>query len=210
MNITMINGSPKIKESASGALLNELKSFLPNDRVTEYHFRTPSLPSEMDLEALAKQDVLILAFPLYVDSIPSHVLNCLCQLEDYFKTQPSPLTVYAIVNCGFFEGEQNRHALDTVKNWCVKSGLHWGQGLGIGGGGMIPGIQNIPAGKGPRKNFSAALKKLAGHILDASACENIYISPNFPRLAYQMSAEMEWNRQIKANGLSKKDLDRRL
>lgn len=206
MKIALINGSPKIKSSASGILLDELKSLRSGDRITEYGFHTPALPSEMSLEEFAQQDAAVFAFPLYVDGIPSHLTNCLCQLENYFITNPSNLTIYAIVNCGFFEGNQNKHALEIVKNWCVRSGLRWGQGIGIGGGGMLPGLQSVPAGKGPRKNVSVAINQLSEHITVGTSTEDIYVSPNIPRIAYKMCAEMEWRQQIKANGLSEKDL----
>lgn len=208
MKIALINGSPKVKNSASGILLNELKSLRSGDCITEYGFHTPVLPSEMNLAEFSQQDAAVFAFPLYVDGIPSHLLNCLCQLEKYFKTHPSNLTVYLIVNCGFFEGDQNRYALEIMKNWCVRGGLKWGQGIGIGGGGMLVGLQNVPAGKGPRKNFSAAIGQLSEHITLGTNTEDIYVSPNIPRIAYKMGGEVGWRQQIKANGLLEKDLFR--
>ena len=47
MKITLINGSPKVKGSASGLILNELKIFLNNSEdeaernisISEYNFR---------------------------------------------------------------------------------------------------------------------------------------------------------------------------
>jgi multimeric flavodoxin WrbA len=210
MKITLINGSPKLKGSASGILLNELKSLRSDDCMTEYGFHTPVLPPEWNLQKFAQQDAAVFAFPLYVDGVPSHLVNCLCQLENYLKTHPSNLIIYAIVNCGFFEGNQNRYALEIMKNWCAKSGLKWGQGIGIGGGGMLDGLQNVPAGKGPRKNFSDAIRQLSEHITVGTSAENIYVSPGIPRFTYKIGGEIGWRQQIKANGLSEKELSRKL
>ena len=210
MKITFINGSPKASNSASGLLLDELSALRPKDCITTCGLHTPCLPGEMDLEAFSLSDAAVFAFPLYVDGIPSHLLHCLCQLEKYFIAHPSALTVYVIINCGFFEGKQNRYAIEIMKNWCARSGLKWGMGIGIGGGGMITGIQQVPAGVGPRKNFSAAICRLSEHLTAGTTAEDLYIQPNVPRIAYKFAAESEWRRQIKANDLSKKDLFRAL
>lgn len=210
MKIALINGSPKIKNSASGMLLDELKSLRSGDCITEYGFHTPALPSEMALEAFAQQDAAIFAFPLYVDGVPSHLLNCLCRLEPYFVEHPSNLTIYAIVNCGFLEGNQSRYALEIMKNWCARCGLKWGQGVGIGGGGRLPDLQSVPVGKGARKNYSPTIVQLSENITIGTSMEDIYLLPNVPRFAYEMGAKVGWRQQIKANGLSGKDLFRKL
>lgn len=210
MRLTLINGSPKIKNSASGILLNALKSLRIDDCITEYNFHTQILPSDMNFEEFAQQEAVVFAFPLYVDGIPSHLVNFLCQLENYFITHPSNLTIYAVVNCGFYEGNQNRYALEIMKNWCARCGLKWGQGIGIGGGGRLPSLQSVPAGKGPRKNFSAAISQLSEHITLCTSAEDIYVSPGIPRFAYKIGGDIGWRQQIKANGLSRKDLFRKL
>lgn len=87
-----------------------------------------------------------------------------------------------------------------------KSGLKWGQGLGIGGGGMMTAIKNVPIGQGPKKSLGKAFRELANNILNGTSQENIFISPNFPRILYKLAAEMEWRKAIKANGLKRKDL----
>lgn len=207
MKISLINGSPKVKYSSSECVLQALKSLLPKEHeVMEYHFRMSNL-SEFNLEQIRESDILVFAFPLYVDGIPSHLINCLYQIERFFKTKPlREITVYAIVNCGFYEGKQNVIALEMIKNWCEKTKLNWGQGIGIGGGGMLPMLAGLPDGKGPKKNLSKALKTIANSIAIGVTEDDIFISPNFPRFAYKLAAEMGWRKQIKENGLRGKDL----
>lgn len=78
MRTTFINGSPKTKNSASAYLLQELKSLLEQDGiiVTDYNFNKPSLSKE-EMAQLKDYDIFVFSFPLYVDGIPSHLLNCL-------------------------------------------------------------------------------------------------------------------------------------
>lgn len=203
LNIALINASPKAKDSASGYLLEELKPLLKDSAVSEYVMRTAQL-KEMD--TLLKQDAVVFAFPLYVDGIPSHLLHCLSQWEELAKGQKSALRVYAIVNCGFYEGHQNQNALQILMNWCAKAGLTWGQGIGIGCGGMVAAIHGIPHGKGPKKRISLALESLAEHILSGEGSEDIDTQPVFPRSLYKLAGEMGWRQAAKSNGLKSKDL----
>ena len=206
MNISLINGSPKIKDSASGIILDEIKGYLYGHTVTDYAFHAGILPTYLQLENLTKQDVLIFAFPLYVDGIPSHLLRSLVEMEAYFKSRSPSLMVYTVVNCGYYEGKQCKNALDMIKSWCEKAKVTWGQGIGMGGGGMLASLGNVPNGHGPRKNFSLALRYLAKNAGEKRSAENLFVSPNFPRFLYKAMAEMNWRMQIKKNGFKTKDL----
>ncbi len=204
LNIALINASPKAKDSASGYLLEELKPLLKDSTVTEYVMRASKLEG---IDELFKQDALVFAFPLYVDGVPANLLHCLSQWEEQAKGQKPGLRVYAIVNCGFYEGHQNKNALQILKNWCAKAGLIWGQGIGIGCGGMIAGIHSIPHGKGPKRKISLALEALAEHILTGEGSENIYTQPGFPRFLYKLAGELGWRQAAKSNGLKTRDLE---
>lgn len=208
MKMALINGSPKVSHSASGCLLEELKAFLDedNNEISEYYFRQVQLTNK-DMEELLECDVLVFALPLYVDGIPSHLLNCLIQMEQFFSTiKEKNIKVYSLVNCGFYEGHQNSIAIEIMKNWCEKAGLQWGQGLGIGAGGIISSLKGVKIGYGPKKNLGLSFKELSNNILINSSGDDIFITANFPRRMYKLLAEMGWRKSIKANGLKKKDL----
>lgn len=210
MNIAFINGSPKLKNSVSYYILQELNSLLKNhnNMICECCSGGCKL-TETDIQKITQCNILIFAFPLYVDSIPSHLLSYLVEMESAFLSiNKKDIGVYAISNCGFYEGHQNRIALDIMENWCIKTGLNWKQGLGIGGGAMLTGIKNVPIGHGPKKNLGKALKKLSENILENASDENIFITPNFPRFLYKFAAEAGWRKSIRKNGLSVKDLSR--
>lgn len=211
MKIALINASPKARESVSGSILRQLQTMIgENDEYIEFHFRKRELKSGV-INELALCDCLVFAFPLYVDGLPSQLLSCLKQLEGYFSTHPKKkIGVYCLVNCGFYEGIQTAVALDIMKNWCYKAGLSWGQGVGIGSGGMILSIENIPVEHRLKKNFSRALDTISGSISSLSGAENVFIDLNFPRFLYKLAGDMGWRWQIKKNGLKVRDLNRRI
>jgi hypothetical protein len=210
MKIAFINGSPKAKGSASICILEELKAFIDKQHTfLDYSFRQPGLKLEQMI-ALSECDVLIFAFPLYVDGIPSHMLHCLIMLEEFFKTvQNKKITIYTFVNSGFYEARQNALAVEMMHHWCKRSGLKWGQGVAIGAGGMLPMVTNVPVGHGPKRNLGNAFKILSTNISNLLEGETIYVTTNFPRFAYKISAEFGWRQRVKANGLKRKDLFRR-
>ncbi len=206
MNIMLINGSPKPNGSTSGAILSELRDYLPGHTISECAFHAASALTPALADTLAAQDVLVFAFPLYVDAIPSHLLRILVQLEDKWKNADVDQQVFAIVNAGFYEGRQCVNALRMIKSWCEKCRLRYGRSVGIGAGGMLPSLVNVPAGHGPRKNFTKALRQLAQSIDDRVGGEDIFAVPNFPRFLYMKLAHMGWRMQARQNGLSPKQL----
>lgn len=207
MNITLISGSPKTKESASIMIMNDLKTYLEGNNISEVHLKKPTI-EEKDLAIIKKSDIIVFSSPLYVDSVPSHLLSCLITLEKELKGLP--ITVYAISNCGFYEGIQNKSALKVLKNWCDKTTLTWGQGVGFGAGPMYIAMEKVTAGKGMKKNIGTAFKTLSSNIKEKKGGENIFYNPNLPRIIYKIVAEIGWKKQIKENGLSKKELYRKL
>lgn len=201
--IILINASPKRKDSASGAALKVLKDFLNQGNIAEYNFRKPQLPVEFQIR---DQDVLVFAFPLYVDGVPAHLVSCMAELEQRI-INVNNIRVFAIANCGFYEATQNVNALEIIENWCERSHLQWQYGLGIGGGGMLPMIKKEAGIKGPLKSAAGELWALADTIgQGAGKQENHYVNPDFPRLLYKLAAEMGWRKRIRTNGGKRKDL----
>lgn len=208
MKIALINGSPKIKGSASGALLEDLKCIISeNAEFLEVGLHKAAVPEDM-VNKLTASDAWVIACPLYFDGIPGHLLSCLMQLE---KAAPSGHTVhiYGIVNCGFYEGIQAEFALEIFKNWCGKAGYVWGGGIGIGGAGALSMTPKMEPGKGPKAPIDNALSAMAGKILRREAQENTYVSVAMPRFLYKMGAQIGWRQLIKANGGKAKDLGKR-
>ena len=80
---------------------------------------------------------MVFAVPLYVDSVPSHMLPFLKEMEAFCRENSLRLKVYVVANNGFIEGRQNEPLMQVMENFCTRSGLEWCGGIGIGGGVML-------------------------------------------------------------------------
>lgn len=208
MKIAMINGSPKGKVSASGGLLQDLKSlFSENVEVEELLIHKPQVDDVL-LSKMNSCDILVFAYPVYVDGIPSHLLSCLYEIEKIGLENENAM-VFCIVNCGLFEGKHCAIAIEILKNWCLKMKLQWGMGIGFGGGGSIVHLQSIPMGEGPKRFLANAMSTMKYCIESKTPGEDLYISLNMPRGTYKINGEENWRKLIAANGGQEKDLGKR-
>ena len=172
MRIALINGSPKVNNSASSTLLEDIKGYVgENAEVTRLGFHSPTISQEV-IEELEKTDIWVFSCPLYVDGIPGHLLSCLVQLEEVRIHNPQ-IHVYGIVNCGFYEGIQAEYALKILQNWCLKTGFIWSGGIGVGGGGGLAMMPQKESGYDPKTPIDKALVELSNAILKKQVRENI-------------------------------------
>ena len=143
----LIIGSPKtMSSSTSGVLGNYLL-----DRMKEHGWDTESLTLKANLStpegevalsaAVDKVDLLILAFPLYVDALPFLMTRALELIASHRRTtdQRRPLRLFAIVNNGFPESFQNNLALSICRNFAASSNATWMGALALGAGESIIG-----------------------------------------------------------------------
>ena len=136
MNLLVLNASPKKKGGASRFFSRLFRLFLPGVRK-----KVVPLSSRQDFQQVLglfpDMDAVCLFVPLYVDGLPSHVVEFLNQAESYCKSHPCQFRLYALSNNGFVEGKQNRPALHMLQAWCERVGIPWGGGIGVGGGVML-------------------------------------------------------------------------
>ena len=131
----LINCSPKKKLSVSGFIMRCAGLMIRGEK--EYlHLRTPADRKRI-LQALKTAGEVVFAVPLYVDGVPSHMLPFLKEMEGFCKENSLRLKVYVIANNGFIEGRQNEPLMQVMENFCVRGGLEWHGGVGIGGGVML-------------------------------------------------------------------------
>lgn len=205
MKICIINGSPKTDKSVSQLLIGYLMPFIKGNKITVYNVCKIDF-SKIQFSQIQNSEVLIFAFPLYVDSINSCLLRFLAEFEKR-RLNNNKIIVYCMINNGFYEGWQNRVAAGIMKNWCKAAGLVYGQTLGIGAGEMLPFLKNIPLGHGPNKNIGIALQELSQNILSLNQGEDLFISPNLPRFIWKTASSLNfWYPKAKKNGLKIKRL----
>jgi multimeric flavodoxin WrbA len=211
MKINIINGSQKMGESNSGIILDRLNSLIKQTHeVNIYNCGKKPLSNEI-YEKIISGDVIILAFPLFVHSLPSNTIKMLIELENILKQkQINKIIMYTIINNGFYEGKQNNIAFEIIKHWCEHSGVEFGGRIGLGAGEMVGQTKNIPINKGPFNNLERALQKMVESIELKKSMEIIFLSPYFPRFLWKFMATRYWNKLAKNNGLIKKDITRKL
>ena len=135
MKTVFIDCSPKRKLSASGFVASMTSVFVPGTK-KKMKLRTKA-DHEAILTELEDADAVVFSMPLYVDGVPSHVLSFLKEMEQWYRGGNHAISVYVIANNGFIEGRQNEPLMQIMENFCIRSGLKWCGGLGIGGGVMM-------------------------------------------------------------------------
>jgi len=211
MKISIINGSQKIGKSNTGIILDKLNDILrENHEVRNYNSGINSFTPET-LKEIISGDAIVLGFPLFADSIPSQTLKMLIELEKIAKREEvSNLFMYTIVNNGFYEGKQNHVALEIMKNWCNRSGIKFGGGIGQGAGEMIGETQDIPIDTGLFNNLGRALRTMTEKMELKEPFEIMYLSPYFPRFLWKFMAIRMWHTRAAKNGIKKRDIKRKL
>ena len=135
MKTVFIDCSPKKWLSASGFIAAVTRWFVFGKKA-KCKLRTPNDYKKV-LDEIRDADTVVFSMPLYVDGVPSHVLPFLKEMEAEYKDIHSNKRIYVIANNGFIEGRQNEPLMQTMENFCIRSGLTWCGGLGIGGGVMM-------------------------------------------------------------------------
>ena len=186
-----------------------MRPYLPADALLP-KVHLPLRPQEdFRLSCLADCQALVFAFPLYVDSLPSHVIRALESLAELFREIAEKPTVYAVVNCGFYEGQQAHIALQVMENWCSQTGFLWGRGLGIGGGGVFSATEESPVGQFPKREIGKALAVMGQSVSALESGKTLFVNCDLPRFVYRQAAESQWKKRAQNNGVSPRDLGKR-
>ncbi|AOT69615.1 NAD(P)H-dependent oxidoreductase [Geosporobacter ferrireducens] len=208
----LLIGSPKKRDSTSAALGNYLLNSLYQKGfiIEELHILSIL---KTDLQKLLNRvndcDILILSFPLYVDSLPSPVIRALEAIDaDRKKKQiHRKQAMMTIINCGFPETFHNDTALKICKSFAHETHFKWLGGLAMGGGGAISGRAIEQLG-GMTRNITRALDMAAEAVMKdapipAEALE-LMSRKLLPIGLYTLVGHIGWKSQAKKNNAKKK------
>jgi multimeric flavodoxin WrbA len=127
----LIVGSPKTLSSSTSSVLGNYLL----ERLKERDWETESLTLKASLcvargqnallAAVDRADLLLFAFPLYIDALPFLMTKALEVISDHRQTteHPRPQRLFAIANNGFAESYQNHLALSICQRFATETGM---------------------------------------------------------------------------------------
>lgn len=217
--VLLLVGSAKQSRSTSESLGTCLVERL-RDRGFEPRvlFLHKSLRADESREELLSEidgaDLLVLAFPLYVDALPYLVTKTLELAADRRAGKPPGRKrqwMACIVNSGFPEAHQNDTAVGICRLFARKAGFEWAGGLALGGGGMIDG-RPLQALGGRVRNVIRSLDLAAAALAEGKPAPQEAIElmgkPGAPAWMYMLIGGIGWWLRARKQGVARKLLDR--
>lgn len=205
IRVLQIVGSPRGSKSTSASLLDALAVHLPGTHIEQQMahtaIRTPSLLRAL-LDAVAEADVIVLAFPLYIDNLPYVTLRVLEAIAaDRADQRPGKRQrLLCIANCGFPEAHHNDLALMICQHFAAEAGFEWVGGLATGKGGVIDG-KPFASVKHIMPNVERGLAGAAAALLNnapvpPSVIDDFAAVP-MPHRLYTFLGTLNWYRQAR-------------
>ena len=196
----LLVGSPRGEKSTSSSLGTYMMARLEGKGwgcVRHYIGSTVQSISEFEkvFADVEEAQLVVLAAPLYVDSLPSPVI----QFMELFGARRTIRNTNGprfclIVNCGFPE-DQNMMAVEISKHFASENGMEWCGSLSMGQGGMIWGKELDELGRRTRR-VRSALDRSADALAEGK-CIPEGVSRSFskgmvPAFLYKYMANKGW------------------
>lgn len=214
----LLIGSPKGEKSTSASLGNYLISKLeefeiPSETLFIHRLVNREEKIQSLFEMINRVDLIILTFPLYVDSLPAPVIKAMELIkEERDRVKPKKSKNFiAISNNGFPEGFQNMTALHICRIFAEDCGFIWKGGLALGQGGSIGGIPLLERG-GMVRNVVKGLDITAQALADDKEIPqeaiDLFSKKFIPNFFYNIFANLGWSLQARKYGNKKKIKDK--
>lgn len=215
----LLVGSPRTRSSTSYALGSWLLGRLAargvsTDTVQIYTSMGSAARRGAALDTVDNAGLVVLAAPLYVDSLPAPVIATL----EHIAARPPVASgarrqrFAAILNCGFPESAHNATALAICAQFARQRGMAFAGGLALGAGeGIVGGMpleQLGDQGAPVRRALDLAADALAtGRPIPVEAVAGM-ARPMIPEEAYVLAGSDGWRRAADRYGAGE-SLDRR-
>ena len=210
MRVLILICSPKGERSNSKYFSNLLLHELPKEKVEVVYLLRVKDFSEIANKIKEVEKVVIIS-PLYVDVLPTKVLELMVYLYENNKDELQNKKVYGMLNCGFLEGEQNTIAMNVLKSWCKRMNIDFAGGLGIGAGEMMNIIKFMPYKIGPNRSLYIGMKCIGNNISSGSTMEVLYIKPSYINgFMFRVCATITFYIRARKLGISVSDLNKKI
>jgi multimeric flavodoxin WrbA len=204
----LLVGSPRTRKSTSDSLGSYLLEQLQAQGIqveTRYIHTTLHSKERWSavLAAVDAADLLLLAFPLYVDTLPAPVIEALERIaaRRAARQTAAPHRFAAIVNCGFPEAVHMDNATAVCALFARQAGFGWAGALALPGGeGMIHGAPLAELGGRAipiKKSLELAALALAQGESIPQTAGDLLARPVVPAWLYRIFGGFGWKRMAK-------------
>jgi len=151
------------------------------------------------LNAVVTADLVMLSFPLYVDSLPAPDIEVLEQIANRRGYSTIGGRFAFIANCGFPEAHHNDNALASCAVFTRQAGFEWAGSLALGAGeGLVHGA-NLNEMDGRSTHLKMALDQAAEALLRGesipTSTQIILNKPFIPGWLYRILGTFGWIKQ---------------
>jgi multimeric flavodoxin WrbA len=216
----LLIGSPKGNNSSSSSLgsylLSKLEKYdIETETVHLYSEISTEVKQILFLEKIEEADLIILAAPLYVDTLPAKVIKALSLIADKRKKlyiddikSAKNQSFAAVVNCGFPEAEQNRTALKVYREFAREAKLKYLGGAAVGMGGAVSGKALSEMG-GMASDLIEGLDQAADNLIGNKIISDAALEKTSKPLIsqkwlYTLVGNLNWRFQAFKNGVYRK------
>lgn len=203
-------GKPSTSESLGTYLLEQLRTEgFSTETLFIHKAQRSDKGSRRLLEATSQADIVVIASPLYIDSLPYVVTRAmeLIAMDRGAKKDFREQSLLGIMNCGFPEAHHNDPALAMLRQFAREAGFQWVGGLALGAGEAIGGRPLLTV-KGMARNVIRSLDLVADALVTGTPVPQEAvkkIAKRFvPSWMYMLFGNMGWRRQAMKNGVYRK------
>ena len=205
----LLVGSPKNMRSSSNMIGQYILERLADagwntEKECIYQVIKDETPMKETFEKIDNSDLIILSFPLYIDSLPSQTIRFMELVIGRGEGVKKGQRFMAVCQSGFPESHHSDDALRICSIFARDAGYRWVGALAVGGGGAIGG-RDLNEGGGMLRNLRSALE-ITAHAIDQgmdvpSEARELTNKGIAPPWMYNWIVNRRWKKEARRNGV---------